>query len=157
MKQSLLKFSVAGLVLLAMCCPIHIDAAIVTWIGGSGDWDTAANWSTGALPSPSDNVVIPAGPSITVIHSTGSDTVSGIVSYQQFTLSGGSLAVSNTFLIGTFLNLSGGTLVGGTVQATNGGSIIVGAQGGSLDRVTVDGVLDVGNTYSDSVLSVTNG
>jgi len=27
-----------------------LDAATVSWVGGSGDWNTLINWSTGALP-----------------------------------------------------------------------------------------------------------
>ena len=71
-------------------------AGTVNWVGQSGDWSVAANWSTGALPGPSDDVVIPAGASIIVTHSTGSDSVNSVVSYQPFTLSGGSLSVANT-------------------------------------------------------------
>ena len=75
MKQCLLKLSMAGLAFYAMCCPIHLDAATVTWIGGSGDWSTPANWSTDSLPGTNDDVVIEAGASITVTHSTGTDAV----------------------------------------------------------------------------------
>src|SRR5262245_59460934 len=32
--------------------------ALVNWVGGSGDWGDAANWSTGARPGPTDDVVI---------------------------------------------------------------------------------------------------
>src|SRR4051794_7262549 len=44
--------------------------ATVTWMNpGGGDWDTSANWSTGALPGPSDDVIIDQS-GITVIHSS---------------------------------------------------------------------------------------
>ena len=56
----------------------------------------------------------------------------------------------------TFLTLmSGGTIHGGTVIATNGNSIIVSE--GTLDGVTVDGILDIGNTVNGGGLVVTNG
>ena len=32
--------------------------AAVSWIGGSGDWTDAANWSTGSVPGLDDYVVI---------------------------------------------------------------------------------------------------
>ncbi|HZV32985.1 MAG TPA: hypothetical protein VFB72_00280, partial [Verrucomicrobiae bacterium] len=54
----------------------------VTWVGGTGDWSVSSNWSTGALPGANDDVVIPAGPAITVTHSTGSDTVNSITCQQ---------------------------------------------------------------------------
>ena len=31
------------------------------WIGGNGDWNNAANWCAGVIPSLADNVVIPSG------------------------------------------------------------------------------------------------
>ena len=107
-------------------------AETVSWVGQSGDWSTATNWSTGSLPGPSDDVVIPAGSSITVTHSTGSDTVNSIVCHQPFTLSGGSLSVSNTFQTDNPLNLSGGTLTGATVATTSAGTLLVSS--GTLER-----------------------
>src|ERR1019366_8269919 len=85
---------------LFVSCPIFLPAlhgATVTWIGPSGDWNTAANWSSSpSLPGPNDNVVIGAGPSITVTHSSGTHTVNSITNEQTFVLSGGSLSVSRT-------------------------------------------------------------
>src|SRR5262252_913490 len=55
--------------------------SVVNWINpGGGDWNTASNWSTGALPGASDDVVINhAG--ITVTHSaSNADSVHGLVS-----------------------------------------------------------------------------
>src|SRR5271157_1326564 len=74
-------------------------AQTVTWIGGSGDWNTATNWSTGALPGPTNDVVIGSGPGITVTHSSGAHTVNSIFSQQAFVVSGGSLTVSNTIQV----------------------------------------------------------
>src|SRR5207253_1704917 len=43
----------------------------VTWINpGSGDWNTASNWSSGAVPGAADDVVINV-PGITVTHGAG--------------------------------------------------------------------------------------
>jgi hypothetical protein len=166
MKHPLLKLSLAGLAFCAFCCPIHVHAATVTWIGGSGDWDTATNWSTGQLPGPSDDVVIGAGASITVTHSSGTDTVNSIQNEQTFVLSGGSLAVSSTvqadgpFTVdgGTFtlsggitssnFVLAGGTLTGNGVIAgvltwtsgvIGGGSTLTIATNGTLILAGVNG------------------
>ena len=51
--------------------------------------------------------------------------------------------------------LNGGTIHGGTVVATNGVALVVGS--GTLDGVTVNGVLDVGNSYYGANLTVANG
>ena len=143
--------------ILLMAALGSMRAGTVSWVGQSGDWSVATNWSTGSLPGPSDDVVIPTGSSITVTHSTGSDTVNSIVCHQSFTLSGGSLSVANTFQTDHLLNLSGGTLIGATVQANNGGLAFAGGSGGTLNSVTIEGVLDVGNSVNGASLVVTNG
>src|ERR1017187_9545618 len=105
----------AGLWFLFLTFLPALHGATVTWVGGSGDWNTAANWSTGSLPGTNDNVVIGAGASITVTHSSGTHTVNSVQSQQAFVLSGGSLTVSNTFLASNTFILSGGTLATATV------------------------------------------
>src|SRR2546429_4969013 len=32
-----------------------------TWIDGTGNWNTAADWNTGTVPGPGDDAVIPFG------------------------------------------------------------------------------------------------
>lgn len=55
-------------------CDTQIDENIPdvtnTWIGGSGNWSTASNWSTGIVPKTCHDVVIPAS-AITVNISNG--------------------------------------------------------------------------------------
>ena len=52
--------------------------ATVSWIGGSGDWNTAANWRDDALvnrlPGPDDDAVIDVA-GISVTHTSGTHTV----------------------------------------------------------------------------------
>jgi len=50
MKNHFGEVLVLGLVLGLAVLPLKLSAATVAWIGGSGDWDTATNWSTDALP-----------------------------------------------------------------------------------------------------------
>ncbi len=140
---------------LVVLLPTLLHAATVAWVGGSGDWDTATYWSTGALPGPNDDVVIGSGPGITVTHSTGADSVNSILSQQAFVLSGGSLAVSTTFEASNTFTLSGGTLQNATVVTTNGAGLIVNS--GTLDGVTINGVLDVGNSVDGARLTVLDG
>ena len=144
---------------LCLLCPRTLIGATVSWVGGSGDWSTATNWSTGLLPGTNDDVVInPPGGPFTITHSTGSHIVHSIQSQQAFTLSGGSLTVSNTVQVNSTFTLSGGTLVEATVlQSTNGAVLIVNNSGGTLSGVTVNGTLDVGNTFNNLSVTVTNG
>ena len=124
--------------------PIRLEErtllSTVNWIQpGGGDWDTPSNWSTGALPGPSDHAVIDV-PGITVTHSSSmSDSVNSLtISSSDSTLdmSSGSLALATTSSIAGSLTLSGATLstaadltVSGSMSWT-GGTI---AGFGSLD------------------------
>ena len=53
------------------------------------------------------------------------------------------------------LKLQGGTILGGSIATANGAALIVSS--GTLNGVTINGVLDVGNTYNAASLTVTNG
>ena len=139
-------FATALVLGLLVFFPALLQGATVTWIGGSGDWNTTNNWSTHTLPGTNDNVVIAAGASITVTHSSGTHTVNSVQSQQAFVLSGGTLTVSGTFQASNTFTLSGGTLQSATVVTTNGAFLIVSS--GTLDGVTVNGTLDVGNTVN---------
>ena len=52
--------------------------------------------------------------------------------------------------------LNGGAVYGGTITTSGGASLIVNGSG-TLDGVTVNGVLDVGNSYMGANLTVVNG
>ncbi len=54
------------------------------------------------------------------------------------------------------LNLQGATIRGGTVEAINGAALVV-MSSMTLDGVTVNGTIDVGNGYNSVNLTVTNG
>src|ERR1017187_5075891 len=105
----------AGLWFLFLTFLPALHGATVTWVGGSGDWNTATNWSTGLLPGTNDNVVIGAGASITVTHSSGTHTVNSVQSQQAVVLSGGSLTASNSVQVNNTFTLAGGTLAQATI------------------------------------------
>ncbi|QJW97713.1 beta strand repeat-containing protein [Frigoriglobus tundricola] len=89
--------------------------ATVSWINASGgDWDTASNWSTGAVPGASDDAVLSVTGNVTVTHSTGAaDAVRSISGTDALVLSGGSLSVSSNSDYTGAVTLSGATLTGG--------------------------------------------
>ena len=73
-------------------------------------------------------------------------TVTGAIhSFNSITVSGSGSLV-----------LNGGTVRGASIVTTNGGSLVVNGSG-TLDGVTINGLLDVGNTYNGASLTVTNG
>lgn len=102
-----------------------------TWVGGSGTWDNAADWSPQGVPGSADDVVLGAGANVMVYSGvgdrTGSVTLddpsavlnviagSGIYVSGDVTLAAGELDLTGDLGAGT-LRLSGGSLRGfGTI------------------------------------------
>jgi RHS repeat-associated protein len=134
--------------------------ALVTWIGGSGDWSTVTNWRNDAmppvnvLPGPNDDAVIDV-PGISVTHSTGSDTVKSLTINDSFTLSGGSLIVTGNLVQqnGNTFTMTGGTLGSATVVDQGGAALV--ASGGKLDGVTLGAT--IGGLPAPALLQGTGG
>jgi len=121
----------------------------IMWTGNGGDnnWDTAANWSSDALPTASDDVVIDnsfAGTTITH-SSSSSDSVNSLNSQAAIDISGGALSISgastsndpsgastinNGLTVASTLTVSGDLTVNGSFTWT-GGSTLDGS--GTLD------------------------
>lgn len=106
------------------------------WIGATTDWATTSNWSSGALPTSSDNVVIP---NITNKPIIGAST--GAVTNNLTVESGASLTIA-----------SGGSLI---VQGTSSGSITYNRNLGTLDAWYLVGSPVVGETIEDLITNHT--
>ncbi len=133
-------------------------ASTVKWTGSSGDWGNAANWSGGAVPGPSDDVLIDTSlGNITVTISSGTNRVNSLQCQEPLVLSGGILAVASTIQMGTNLTVNGGSIQGTTVNLSGGCALVASGSGGTLNGVTVNGTLDAGNSVNGSSLTVTNG
>src|SRR5687768_6191912 len=91
MNYSVRRVTLLAALLFPLMCA---DAATISWVGGSGDWNTPGNWNTGVLPGPNDDVLIENAGAITVNHASGTNTVKSIQCHESFVLSGGSLTVS---------------------------------------------------------------
>jgi len=100
-----------------------------TWINSqSGSWSTASNWSTGAVPSTGDDVVIDESGGIAVTL-TGSASINSLaVTGDTLEVMGGTLAVAaNSSLASssTTLRLTNGNMaVGNGAKLTNLGTIV---------------------------------
>ncbi len=101
----------------------------VTWIGGSGDWDTAANWSTGLVPGGGDDVVINSGSPTHGL--TNTDAVHSITNSVPVAVAAGTLTVGGgtsqinaavTVSSGATLTLNSST-VNGSGTLTNSGTL----------------------------------
>ena len=118
----------------------------VYWLGGSGDWDTASNWSTGSVPGPDNNVFI-SGSGITVTHSLAvADSVSGITCYtatsdggpliaNTLSLSSGTLSIVDTPFT-TASSITVLTISGGTADFSSGAAISIGTLTESAGTLT---------------------
>lgn len=127
------------------------QAATCTWNGSTGSWQTAANWSCGALPGAADTAVINAG---TV-------TSSASVTAGATTLNGGVLKAgiaTNAFGASTSITINGGSLdlatfnqtigslagTGGTVTKSATGTTTL-TTGGNNTSTTYGGVIESGS------------
>jgi hypothetical protein len=125
----------------------------VTWTNASGgDWDTPANWSTGALPTPADDVVISSS-GITVTHNqTNFDAVHSLTCNAVLSIGGGTLSLATASTDSNALNLSGGTLTG-TGNLTVSGLLTwtSGTMSGS-GTTSANGGLSVAGTSGSEIL-----
>ena len=126
----------------------HPRLLTVTWTGGGGNdlWSEANNWSTGDVPSSTDNVQINAAGSPTIIVS-GSVSVQSLNSSDPIDVTSGSLTVTaGTSSLTDGLTIASGTSLtatgSGTTFTATGSTVIDGASvyaqsGGSLTLVGV--------------------
>ncbi|MEQ8848700.1 peroxidase family protein [Botrimarina sp.] len=98
------------------------------WDGpSSGSWENPANWSTGAVPNPEDNVVIDQEVTVTL---SGNMEVKTLLIGENATL-----RVTGSFLVGTISNrgrieILGVTTLDGDFTNGPGGTLVVSAAGG---------------------------
>jgi hypothetical protein len=125
----------------------------VAWIGAvSGVWHGPTNWSNGQVPGPAADVFIGAAPGVTVAISQGSNVVNNLVITTPLRITGGSLRVPNGISVSSPIQLSGGTLSRTALESIGGGPVILGTNG-TLDRMTLNGNLELLN----GTLTVVNG
>ena len=136
------------------------SSPIVSWIGGSADWNTPADWSSGVVPnSASDAVVLPGSSAYTVSIKAGESFTVGSVLISDpaaaLTLTGPALTVTGTITdSGTVDVTSGGTVTAAAVSVSgtliNAGTVsapIVAFGSSSADRL----ILYPGATFSGTV------
>jgi len=129
----------------------------VEWRGTTTDWNTATNWSTGQVPTATDDVYIPAAaadPTITSNVAVGALTVGvGVtlaVSNVDLTVSG-DLDAAGEILGGRVLLTGNGTTVRGDVTAT----LVVSASASASDALAVDALEITGGIFEVAGQTVT--
>ena len=148
------NYILLGTVLLTVTCA---KAADLVWIGGTGNWNVAGNWSPAQMPTAADNawitnsgtytVTVPAGTTAT----NGSLTVGGVSGTQTLaidraTLTVGGASVINAnghldFLVAqSTVNGAGNLTVNGTLNWANGAM-----SGTGTTTIGSGGVLAIGS------------
>jgi hypothetical protein len=152
-------FSIDGIALASA----DVSPATDYWINLSGgDWDTPSNWSTGAVPGASDDVVIDLA-GVTVTHSSSvSDAVNSLtipVSGVTLDLSSGSLAITATSSIAGDLTMSGGTLSTASNLSFTGSLTWTGGTitGGGTLSILAAATLTLGDPSAANTAEVLNG
>ena len=116
--------------------------ATTFWVGGSGFWDDATNWSTGKVPSPDDIALIDVPEDAVITYRSGNSSILGLASKEKIVVSGGSL----TFLGNTQLNndvvISNGTLTFREETIIEGDLAIQGGTNILNGDITVNGDID---------------
>lgn len=127
------------------------------WVGANGGfWDVAANWDTGVVPGPTDDVLINA-PGGAVVFRQGTADVRSLNVASSLRISGGSLRVRNLMQVDGTLSMEGGQLDGATLSLANPANLTFTNNGSNrFNGVTVLGDLNMAGTGSP-VLLVTNG
>lgn len=112
-------------------------ASTITWSGSSsGEWFQPLDWSAlGSVPTAADDVVIPAGDTVTI---DGSAAVAASISLDPAPPTAATLDLISSLTLGGTLTGGvvelAGTLIGGTLENT-----ILSGQNGTLEGVTVAG------------------
>ena len=136
----------------------EVDSTVMWTNPAGGFWEDSANWSTGQLPRPADDVIIGVAGGVTITHrQTGTTRINSLRTANAFTLSGGILEVDKTIEIdveGRF-QIDGGLLRGGTVIGLERLEITTHDEN-RFDGVTLSGGdLALTNTRAD--LRIVNG
>ncbi|HXJ74075.1 MAG TPA: hypothetical protein VNM37_14545, partial [Candidatus Dormibacteraeota bacterium] len=148
----------------ALLINLNLNAADLVWIGGTGNWNAAGNWSPAQIPTAADNVwltnsgtytvTVPAGStatnnSLTIGGASGTQTLA--VDRAPLSINGPSLINGNgqltllvaqslvtgpgSLTVNGVLNCPNGTISGaGALTINSGGMLAIGSGGITLGR-----------------------
>ncbi|HYF36743.1 MAG TPA: hypothetical protein VD994_15720, partial [Prosthecobacter sp.] len=109
-----------------------------------------------APPAGSDVTISVPGSNPTIMFTSAAGTVqiNSLTTSEKLTVTGGTLQLAMTLQASADLTLAGGTIKGGTITASGGAALTVTGSGSTLDGVTLNTNVTVGNSVT---LTVKNG
>lgn len=137
------RYAALGL-LLALLTAAPSSAATCTWNGSANPWATASAWSCGAVPSPSDDVVI----------GSGTVTLDAAVEVRDLTFTGGTLDGPGDLAVRGALVWEAGVMAGtGTTLSLGTATLRAATTKGVGRRVRLAGT----STWSDGTIGMRSG
>lgn len=109
---------------------LPVMAIDYTWVGGSGDWDTASNWDLLGIPQSGDTALL-TGSDVDITYNSPSPQHLTLLTVRDY---------SNLFLLGSSMNVD--TLVAGSSNEYSYGGIY--QSGGTLTATDLQLGLDAG-------------
>jgi filamentous hemagglutinin family protein len=123
------------------------------WVAATGNWDVAANWSLGHVPTNFETVLIDVPGSQFVTVSAGAQTARRLTSNENFVISGGSLSLGGPSTFNSSLSLLGGELTGAGNVTVNGAFIWTGGRlTGAGSFLTSAGTVSLLAPFPDDLL-----
>ncbi len=119
--------------------------SVYTWIGGSGDWNTASNWNT------TSNIAIPSGCAADVIIPAGSPSISTAVRAANVSISS-SVQLSIAGSLSVCGNIIGGNGAPAIISGT-GKVILAGNDAQSVSGNTTFSNLELNNTAGAAIIN----
>jgi len=132
-----------------------VRAATAVWANvGGGFWDVPANWESGVVPGPADDVLISMPGNVPITFRTGNAAIRSLATDNPLVLSGGILNVAETVQLNNSFAVSGGTLVNARIVSGAVAQTFTTSGSATFDGVKLGVDLTVAN---NATLQVKNG
>ncbi len=121
--------------------------------GTGTQWDVPANWNNDTLPAAGDHVCIPALAIPGVVFDSGTISVQSVTSEEPFTVSAGTLNLTNAAQPSSFaaLTVSGGILGGNANMDVTGTTNWTGGTLTGAGTTTANGALSIASTSTKTI------
>jgi hypothetical protein len=128
-------------------------ANAVFWSSNTdGFWEDGSNWSTGAVPGPTDDIFIDLIPGdVTIFHGRGTRVIKRLVMGERVRITGATWQISETMELRQSLTLNDSTIKGGTIKQSDEGKLLFDG-GVTLDAVNVEGDLELTGTRGNALI-----